>query len=125
YMIELAAELYKIDPSIIFLLMGSGAEKGSLIELAMHLGVFKKNVFFLEPVGKKDLPEVYSGVSMGSSFVAPIKELWANSANKFFDTLAAGKPILINHGVWQSKVIVTNNIGYVLEPQIKDNNLVD
>jgi len=125
YVIELAAELYKIDPSIVFLLMGSGAEKQNLIELAMDLKVFKKNVFFLEPVGKKDLPEIYNCVSMGSSFVAPIKELWANSANKFFDTLAAGKPILINHGGWQSNVITENNIGYVLKPQVKDNNLVD
>src|SRR5690606_4176809 len=117
YVIELAAELYKVDSSIVFLLMGTGAEKMRLIELAIKLRVFKKNVFFLDPVGKNDLPKVYSCVSMGSSFVAPVRELWANSANKFFDTLAAGKPILINHGGWQSDVITRNNIGYVLKPQ--------
>ena len=58
---------------------------------------------------------------MGSSFVVPIKELWANSANKFFDTLAAGKPILINHDGWQKELIEMENIGYVL-PTIVDHN---
>ena len=60
---------------------------------------------------------------MGSSFVIPIKELWANSANKFFDTLAAGKPILINHNGWQKNLIYKKNIGFVL-PTVIDNNAV-
>jgi hypothetical protein len=51
---------------------------------------------------------------MGSSFVISVKELWANSANKFFDTLAASKPILINHEGWQKEKIIQENIGYVL-----------
>ena len=37
-----------------------------------------------------------------------------NSANKFFDTLAAGKPVLINHKGWQAELIEAENIGYVL-----------
>jgi glycosyltransferase involved in cell wall biosynthesis len=56
---------------------------------------------------------------MGSSFVIPVKELWANSANKFFDSLAAGKPILINHKGWQQSTIEKNNIGFVL-PEVLD-----
>src|SRR5690554_2239234 len=57
---------------------------------------------------------------MGSSFVIDIKELWANSANKFFDTLAAGKPILINHEGWQAEIIRDYNIGFVLPPIISN-----
>src|SRR5690606_22432246 len=59
-------------------------------------------------------------VDMGSSFVIDIRELWANSANKFFDSLAAGKPILINHQGWQAEVIESENIGYVLPAQLDD-----
>ena len=62
---------------------------------------------------------------MGSSFVISVKELWANSANKFFDTLAAGKPILINYEGWQKKVINIENIGYVLPTKITDNAIKD
>ena len=45
-------------------------------------------------------------------------ELWANSANNFFDTLAASKPILINYGGWQKLVIENENIGYVLPEKL-------
>ena len=62
---------------------------------------------------------------MGSSFVANIPELWANSANKFFDTLAANRPILINYEGWQSKVIINNNIGYVLPFSLTSKSAID
>ena len=38
----------------------------------------------------------------------------ANSANKFFDALAAGKPIMINYKGWQAKLIEKYNIGIVV-----------
>lgn len=125
YVIQLAEKIYEKDKTIIFLLLGTGSERNNLIKLAQSLGVFEKNVFFLNPVGKKDLPLIYSEISVGSSFVAPIKELWANSANKFFDTLAAGRPIIINHYGWQAKEISENNIGYVLNPNLNEIDLND
>jgi hypothetical protein len=60
---------------------------------------------------------------MGSSFVISIKELWANSANKFFDTLAAAKPILINHKGWQKEIIIKENLGYVLPVTFNENTV--
>src|SRR5690606_21498041 len=120
YVIELASRVIQLDSSICFILMGSGSEKNEIIEIAKKRGLFNKNVFFPDPVSKRDLDKIYSSVSMGSSFVAPIQELWANSANKFFDTLAAGKPVLINHYGWQADVIENRNIGYVLPPSLDD-----
>ncbi len=38
----------------------------------------------------------------------------ANSANKFFDALAAGKPIMINYKGWQANLIEKYNIGIVV-----------
>jgi glycosyltransferase involved in cell wall biosynthesis len=38
----------------------------------------------------------------------------ANSANKFFDALAAGKPIMINYKGWQAKLIEKYNVGIVV-----------
>lgn len=112
--IELAEKTLKLDDQLIFILIGSGAEKENVIQSAKDKGVFNKNVFILNPISKSELPLWYNAVSMGSSFVIDIPELWANSANKFFDTLAAGKPILINHEGWQSETIKTRNVGYVL-----------
>src|SRR5690554_2170203 len=112
--IELAEKTLHIDNELVYILIGSGAEKENVIQLAKDKGVFNKNVFILNPISKSELPLWYNAVSMGSSFVIDIPELWANSANKFFDTLAAGKPVLINHEGWQAKKIRSQNIGYVL-----------
>jgi len=114
YVIKLAEKLLLLDSSIVFVLIGDGGEKKAIIHLANDKAVLNKNVFILDSVSKDELPQLYFECSMGSSFVIPVKELWANSANKFFDSLAAGKPILINHKGWQQSTIEKNNIGFVL-----------
>lgn len=118
YLIALAKQVQTINPNIVFLLLGGGSEKPRLELLAKEMGILNVNLFFLASIPKQELPKLYNHVSMGSSFVAPIKALWANSANKFFDTLAAGKPILINHGGWQADVIQQHKIGYVLNHEL-------
>jgi glycosyltransferase involved in cell wall biosynthesis len=114
YVLELAAKTWILDQGLVFILFGNGVQKKDILQKAKDKGVFSKNVFILEPMSKSELPQWYFEVSMGSSFVTPIPELWSNSANKFFDTLAAGKPILVNYGGWQSKVIEDHNVGYRL-----------
>lgn len=118
--IELAEKTLQIDKELVYILIGSGAEKKNIVQLAKDRGVNGKNVFILNPISKKELPLWYSAVSMGSSFVIDIPELWRNSANKFFDTLAAGKPVLINHEGWQAEAIRKYNVGYVLSFEITE-----
>src|SRR5690606_29799362 len=101
YVVALAEKTFQFDPDLVYILMGTGAQKKEIINLAKKKHIYNKNLFILDPISKNALPGWYKSVNMGSSFVIPIKELWANSANKFFDTLAAGKPILINHEGWQ------------------------
>ena len=50
---------------------------------------------------------------MASSFAIDLPAIQANSANKFFDALAASNPILINYGGWQKDIIEQNNCGVV------------
>jgi len=118
YVVELANKLIKIDPSIVFILIGEGYEKKSVIKNAKAMNVINKNLFILDSISKEDLPQIYYECDMGSSYVIPIIELWANSANKFFDTLAAKKPILINYEGWQKELIQKENIGFVLPPNL-------
>lgn len=117
YVIRLAKETLKFDDKLIYILIGSGSEKEEIVKLAKSEGLLNRNVFIFAPVTKRELPAWYKVANMGSSFVVDVPELWANSANKFFDTLAARKPVLINHGGWQADRIREDNIGYVL-PQI-------
>ncbi|MDA9353004.1 glycosyltransferase family 4 protein [Gammaproteobacteria bacterium] len=123
YVIDLADKLIHVDSTIIFILIGEGAEKGMIVQKANEKGVLNKNVFILDSISKEDLPQLYFECDMGSSFVIPVEELWANSANKFFDTLASGKPIMINHKGWQKKVINKENIGYVMPITLNDEEI--
>ncbi len=123
YVISLAEELFKIDPTIVFILVGDGAERNSILQEAQNKSLLNKNIFILNSISKQDLPQLYFECSMGSSFVLPIIELWANSANKFFDSLAAGRPILINYKGWQKIIIEKNNIGYVLPEVINEDSI--
>src|SRR5690606_16635625 len=122
--IELAKKTLLMDNQLVYILIGSGAEKENIIDLARKSEVLNKNVFIMEPISKGELPLWYNAVSMGSSFVIDIPELWANSANKFFDTLAAAKPILINHEGWQAEMIRKKNVGYVLPFEITNDDAV-
>ncbi|MAH79841.1 MAG: hypothetical protein CMQ77_03680 [Gammaproteobacteria bacterium] len=125
YVINLASKTLSLDPSIVYILIGDGAYKKIIIAEAHRKGVINKNVFFLDSVSKSELPQFYFECDIGSSFVIPIKELWSNSANKFFDTIAAGKPILINHNGWQKDIINEENIGYVLPATLSESSIID
>lgn len=114
YMVELAAHTYPLDPSITYIVFGDGMEKDELVGYAAELGILDKNFFFCKPVPKAMLPQIYHEATVACSYVIPLPALWANSANKFFDSLAAGKPIIINHLGWQADVIRDQNVGYVL-----------
>lgn len=120
YVVKLAEKTLPLDESLVYILMGEGALKEEVKTLATEKKVLNKNVFILDAISKQELPQWYHEVSMGSSFVISIKELWANSANKFFDTLAAGKPVLINHPGWQKETIDRENVGYVLPEVVTD-----
>src|SRR5690606_6928282 len=122
--IELAEKTLLIDDKIVYILIGEGAEKANVIKLAEEKNLLNKNVFILESISKNELPSWYKSVSMGSSFVIDIPALWANSANKFFDTLAAAKPILINHEGWQAEMIRKKNVGYVLPFEITNDDAI-
>lgn len=121
FVVNLAEKTLQIDESIVYILMGEGAYKDYVKVLAIEKAVLNKNFFLFDAISKEDLPYWYFEASMGSSYVIHIQELWANSANKFFDTLAAGKPILINYLGWQKDLIEKENLGYVLPEVITDN----
>lgn len=114
YMIDLAFNTLSDDPSIIYVIIGEGKEKEELQLYSKELGINGINVFFLDSVPKYLLPQFYFESTVGTSFVASHEELWANSANKFFDCLAAGRPIVINHLGWMAEEIDEKNLGYIL-----------
>ncbi|CAH6793872.1 Glycosyl transferase family 1 [Vibrio chagasii] len=111
YLVELAKETAKRDPNIKFLIAGDGADYSNIKKLAVELGVLNNNLYMLGRVAKKDMPTLFSYSDIICSLFIDVKEMQANSANKFFDALAAKKPLLINYGGWHHNLVSRNNIG--------------
>ncbi len=116
YLVRVAAEVMKRDAEIRFLLVGDGREGAKVETLARELGVLDRNLFFLPPLPKADIPTVVAAATMATSVFLPLPKMWDNSANKFFDALAAGRPIAINYGGWQADLLSSTGAGVVLDP---------
>jgi len=111
--IELAKELKKRNSDIKILLIGDGAEYEKVYQKALDENVLNHSLYIRRQVPKKEIPYYLKYASMASSFAIDLPAIQANSANKFFDALAAAKPILINYGGWQKDILEKNECGIV------------
>jgi glycosyltransferase involved in cell wall biosynthesis len=116
YLVRLAAEVKPLNPDIRFLLVGAGAHFENVRTLAAQLDVLDQTVFVETPVPRSQLPTILRAATLATSVVIPLPGLEHNSANKFFDALAAGCPIAINHGGWQADLLNESGSGFVLNP---------
>lgn len=116
YMVDIAVAARSICPELAFVVFGEGREREHIYHKASASGVLNKSFFLFNRLPKKEIPLVFSSCSVSTSFVIDVQAMWANSANKFFDTLAAAKPIAINHRGWQADLIEEYNCGLVLPP---------
>lgn len=111
FLVKVAYAAQEIAPDLHFLLIGSGAQFELVTEVARALGVLNKNVTVWKPLPKNEMPNVLAAATIATSLFLPIREMWNNSANKFFDALAAGKPIAINYGGWQAEILRATGAG--------------
>lgn len=116
YLAQVAAIVKRQGNKVHFLVVGSGKQEKLVREQAIHMGVLGVNFWMHPSVPKVEIPSILRAATASCSLVANIPELWANSANKFFDSLAAGRPVVINHGGWQADLINNANCGLVLDP---------
>ncbi|MHB1047362.1 MAG: glycosyltransferase family 4 protein [Thermoanaerobaculia bacterium] len=114
YLVQVAAAMRALSSDVRFLILGEGAEEEQLREQARALGVLGRNLQVRPPVAKEDVPAFFSAATIATSLFADVPEMTENSANKFFDALAAGRPIAINYGGWQSDLLQRWGVGVVL-----------
>lgn len=117
YLARLSGAVRDLDSEIRFLVIGSGHGENNLREVAEKYAVLNKNFFIFPRVPKYDIPGWLSAADMATSLFVDLKEMWSNSANKFFDALAAGKPVAINYGGWQAGILEATGAGLVLDPK--------
>lgn len=114
YMVDLAHDMMRVNRDVRFLIVGEGPEKEQILAHARAIGVLGANFRIDDPVQKDDLPAILNAATFCSSFVIDVPELFANSANKFFDALAASRPMLINHPGWQAEILSATGAGLQL-----------
>lgn len=105
YLAEVAAAALSVAPALRFAVVGDGKEEALVRSHAQELGVLGRNFFMFPAVPKEQMPGVLAGSDVAVSLFVDLEPMWANSANKFFDALAAGRPIAINYGGWQAEVL--------------------
>jgi glycosyltransferase involved in cell wall biosynthesis len=116
YLIRAARRMREVDPDVQVLIVGHGREWADTERLAAESGLLHTTVRMWPKVPKSELPVILGAATLSTSFVRPIRALWDNSANKFFDALAAGRPIAVNYGGWQADLLHETGAGLVLDP---------
>lgn len=114
YLVDVAAEILPLRPDYHFLIVGDGIEREKVEAHALNRRVLNRNFFMRDRIPKSRIPALLRAASLALSTVADIPELFDNSANKFFDALAAHVPVAINYGGWQADLIRSEGIGLVL-----------
>jgi len=105
-----AAKRLKSNTDVHFVLVGEGSEKASLIKKVEQLGL--ENVDILDSMPKVELVKLVAACDVSMVILANFSILEHNSSNKFFDSLSAGKPVLLNYSGWQRKILEDNAAGY-------------
>jgi glycosyltransferase involved in cell wall biosynthesis len=116
YLADVAAVMRTLDPDVRFLITGDGMRKEHIIERARSLEVLNNNLWVIPPVPKSQVPDLLAASTVACSLFVNLSEMWHNSANKFFDALAAGRPIMINYGGWQKDLLERTGAGLVVPP---------
>lgn len=114
YMVSIASELMARNSDIRILLVGDGAEKEKIKDQAKQAGVLGKNLFIEKKLAKKEIPALLSAATMASALFIDLPEMRPNSANKFFDALASGTPVLLNYGGWMHELVKQHECGLAM-----------
>jgi glycosyltransferase involved in cell wall biosynthesis len=111
-----AAKKFSEKPSIKFVLLGSGPEKEKLLKLKKESDL--QNVFFLEAVSKKQMPNILKSVNAS---IIPLKKLdlfLGAIPSKIFESLAMELPIILGVGGEAKELFINQgNCGIYFEPE--------
>lgn len=97
------------DERVAIVALGDGGERPRLEERARESGL--DNLRFLPPVPKEELAGIVGAADVTLTIFAPYPVLETNSPNKFFDSLAAGKPAVVNLDGWVRRLVEENDAG--------------
>lgn len=116
YIVKAAIELKKSgDDSIQFLFMGEGAMQPMLEEMVREYDLH--NVRFLGNYKVGIVAEVTNCCDASITSFKNLPILATNSPNKLFDSLSAGKTIIVNSAGWTKDMVEKDNCGFYVDPE--------
>jgi glycosyltransferase involved in cell wall biosynthesis len=109
-----AAEILKHREDILFVLLGDGKEKPALIAQSRQMAL--KNVKFLDPIPKVEMPAAIAAADACVAILKPVPLYATVYPNKVFDYMAAGKPVILAIEGVIRKVIEDTGSGIPVTP---------
>ena len=108
-------ELLKGHEDIEFLFIGGGAKKDQLIDRIKNQPL--NNASYLGVFSMEKTSEIVNLCDVSLVTFSNIPILGTNSPNKLFDSLSAGKPIIVNSNGWTKKLVEEHECGIYVNPE--------
>jgi glycosyltransferase involved in cell wall biosynthesis len=115
-------ELMNNNSTVEFIFIGGGSTEQQLQARCGNKGL--KNVKFLGSFPMDLTSEIVNLCDVSLVSFKDIPILYTNSPNKLFDSLSAGKPIIVNSAGWTKDFVIQYNCGLYVNPN-KPEELVD
>ena len=121
YIID-AAKVLNNTPELEFIFIGGGSKEPDLRLRCQEEGI--KNVHFYGGMSMDKLSEIVNISDVSLVTFADLPILATNSPNKLFDSLSAGKPVIVNSPGWTKDMVEEYNCGVFVNPK-NPQDLVD
>ena len=92
---------------VVIAVAGNGTERARLEQRAREL----PTLVMLPDVPREEIPRIVGAADATITAFAPVPALETNSPNKFFDSLAAGKPSVVNLDGWLRRLVEEHRAG--------------
>lgn len=113
YIID-AAKYLNNEKGLEFIFIGSGSTEYSLRKRCKDENI--PNMNFYDGVPTDRLSEIVNACDLSLVTFADFPVLSTNSPNKFFDSLSAGKPIIVNSPGWTKNIVEQYQCGLFVDP---------
>ncbi len=117
YILETAEKLRQHE-DIEFLFIGNGSKQQLIEETIVSQSL--KNVTYLGVFNMEKTSEIVNMCDISLVTFSNIPILATNSPNKLFDSLSAGKPIIVNSNGWTKKLVEEHQCGIFVDPESSD-----
>jgi glycosyltransferase involved in cell wall biosynthesis len=115
YLVDLSAAIRRLDEEVRIVGIGTGREWDRTRQRAVAAGTLERNLFLLGKRPRREASAWTLAADMNIALFAGPQIVWRDAVqNKFFDSLAAARPVANNFPGWQAKLAESAGAGLIL-----------